>query len=50
MGLHCSRVSAAESRGSLARAAGIPDGSSGGSAQPPRRHAAGAEEEDLCQR
>lgn len=33
----------------MAGAAGIPDSSSGGSAQPPRRYAAGPEKEDLCQ-
>lgn len=49
MGLHCPRVSPAESWGGVARAASISDGSCGGSAQPPCRHAAGPEKEDLCQ-
>lgn len=50
MGLHCPRVSAAESRWRVARAEGISDSSSGGSAQPPCRHAARLEEKDMCQR
>lgn len=50
MGLHRPRVSPAESRGSVARAAGISDSSCGGSAQPSCRHAAGSEKEDLRQR
>lgn len=50
MGLYCPWVSPAESRRVVAWAARLPDGSSGGSAQPPCWHAAGAEKEDMCQR
>lgn len=50
MGLYGPRVSAAQSWGGVAGAAGLPDHPGGGPAQPPCRHAAGPEEEDLRQR
>lgn len=49
MGLHSARVSPAEPRRSVARAEGVSDGTLRGAAQPPGRHAAGAEETDLRQ-
>lgn len=50
VGLHRARLSPAEPRRRLAGAEGLPHRASRGAAQPPGRHAAGPEEEDLRQR
>lgn len=50
VGLHRARVPPAEPRWCLAGAESLPHGARRGAAQPPGRHAVGAEEKDLRQR